>query len=189
MEIWQRVLWYESGLGPSTGGSGSLCGRSFRRSGQSALSFCWRRGILFAWDAGSLGPTYSIAGTVWLGLCISSGFRTLWIGSRKRKSPSYWYSRETHACRCGARRLIPYEGAPKGNQCSVSPSSSRIKIGPSPRPIRSSLGWAVSSSFLVLSEGFEGAVRCIDRTLCGRLFQCLALEENTPRTPRSDLWA
>ena len=44
-----------------------------------------------------------------------------------------------------------------------------------------------SPSFLVLSQRFEGPVRCIDRALCGWLFQCSAFEENTPRAPTADL--
>ena len=37
------------------------------------------------------------------------------------------------------------------------------------------LGRNVSPSFLVLSQRFEGALRCIDRALCGWLFQCVCI--------------
>lgn len=45
----------------------------------------------------------------------------------------------------------------------------------------------MSPSFLVLSQRFEGAVRCIDRALCGWLFQCIAFEENTSRALATNL--
>ena len=67
---------------------------------------------LFTWDAGSFGPPLTdLQEKFDLNYVVAVDSEPFESEVEERKGPSHWHSRQTHASRCGARRLVPYEGA------------------------------------------------------------------------------